>query len=383
MVHWADLPRCAYCQATSNRTFSVQRANSSTAPQRQVLGPSISHNNTDNTDHGQGEPHGSEPTARVAEGYAHALPLPIILGPGEQMDSPLGLLAKQVEADNDKGAGTSSSYFPETKSWPGNGTGQQSTGAMLQAPPIQFSAFRDSTFSLANRKGLGSSTYSIADTLGSQGEWADDYTSRLSTLMDDNDSRYGGASSSVTHGESPSEQALRENVMRALQVAALGPSSVPLKPQVISSGNSVESSRGAKLEPTPGTIQQPPPLLSSTSSPNTSQASPPTLFMDPDQQSMAAEICAGKIVHTRPAPPPPIQESIEMLDSSTSRNVIGGDSRDKYGQLQWRDSPSIKRAASTSSGGPSPLPLNASRFPSGSSGRSFPSQSPNLSLIHI
>jgi TPR repeat protein len=140
--------------------------------------------------------------------------------------------------------------------------------------PLQFNSFRDAE----SIRGQGS-RISLAETNNSYSDWQGD---DRSTIWSNNPD----ASWSDTAD-------LRNGVMKALQDAALGPNAVPpvrAYPRIV---------HGA----------------SSTAAPHAVAGG-----LDPDQHSVAGEVFAGKIVHTRPAPPPPILELPEG-DQEESQEV--------------------------------------------------------------
>jgi LysM repeat protein len=102
--------------------------------------------------------------------------------------------------------------------------------------------------------------------------------------------------------------------MRALQEAAMGPSMVP------------------PLRAYPRIVQG----ASSSAAPHAVAGG-----LDPDQHSVAGEVFAGKIVHTRPAPPPPIlelpegdHEDLEETETLATPNAMRETSRRTRAQYQ-------------------------------------------------
>jgi len=153
-----------------------------------------------------------------------------------------------LQSIQDRAAAEASQVPPEqTSVWPA---------------PLQFNSFRDAE----SIRGQGS-RISLAETTNSYSDWQGD---DRSTIWSNNPE----ASWSDTAD-------LRNGVMRALQEAAVGPNTVP------------------PLRAYPRIVQG----TSSSAAPHAVAGG-----LDPDQHSVAGEVFAGKIVHTRPAPPPPILE---------------------------------------------------------------------------
>jgi hypothetical protein len=162
-------------------------------------------------------------------------------------------------------------------------SGSTSASTMSRPPPRQpsfrFDAFRDDDSIYR-----GGSRISVADTFNSYGDWREEESYHIRSRRESSDtSRDPGR---------PDDATLRQGVLEALQDAAIGPSTATPKAY--------------------------PKIIHGTTEPG-SEAN----GLDPDQRSMAGEVFAGRIVHSRPAPPPPIQEMPEP-DEERTRHWDGG-----------------------------------------------------------
>jgi hypothetical protein len=143
---------------------------------------------------------------------------------------------------------------------------------------------------------------------------------------------------------------LHNGVLAALHEAALGSNSIPSRPYPgVISPSAVSTSQGVSQQTVTGQWIG---------------------GLDPDQQSMAGEVYAGKIVHTRPAPPPPIQEMPEPLEELATERNISQPERTRMAARTISDSLSINREIHNGSGSPrsplavmSPVPTPSSTTP--------------------
>ena len=155
-------------------------------------------------------------------------------------------------------------------------------------PPPRQPSFRFDAFQDNDSIYQGGSRVSVADTLNSYGDWPEEESYQGRSRRESTDPS-GDPSRS-------NDAALRQGVLEALQVAAIGPSTTIPKsyPKIIQGATIVEP--GSE-----GTMSG----------------------LDPDQRSMAGEVFAGRIVHSRPAPPPPIQEMPEPEEERTRYRAEG------------------------------------------------------------
>lgn len=132
----------------------------------------------------------------------------------------------------------------------------------------------------------GGSRISVADTLNSYGEWPEEESYHIRSRRE--------SSAPSRDPDRPDDATLREGVLQALQDAAIGSSTATPKayPRIVQ--GTIDAYPGGAIN-----------------------------GLDPDQKSMAGEVFAGRIVHSRPAPPPPIQEMPEPYEERTGRRQTG------------------------------------------------------------
>lgn len=185
-------------------------------------------------------------------------------------------------------------------------TVQSTTPSKTSRPPPQQPSFTFNAFQDNDSIYHGGSRVSVADTLNSYGDWPEEESYHVRSRRESSDTARGPTR--------PDDTVLRQGVLQALQDAAIGPSTaVPVAyPKMIQGATIVEPGSEGVMN-----------------------------GLDPDQRSMAGEVFAGRIVHSRPAPPPPIQELPEP-EEERSRYREGGATAGQTRSATGRDDRAVK-----------------------------------------